>query len=655
MTQTPRATTRPALEVLPLGSIVPRGWLLRQLERQASGTAGRLGKFWPDIRDSAWIGGAADGWERGPYWLDAMVPLAFTTGDERLLATVHHWVDEVLSRQAENGWFGPTTADPDGAHHAGFGELDVWPRTILLKALLQYASATGDPRILPAVLRQLRRIGEVVATAPLHEWGRARWADLAFVILEVERATSEGWLLDLAATIRRQGLAWVELADDFPHTSRVGVATLRDWQAESDGVWMNDRFLQTHGVNVAMGLKSIPAAHLMGDDHADAALLRTLLTSLDRHHGQPTGVFSCDEHLAGRHPSQGTETCAVVELMYSLEVALETWGFDEELVQRLERVAFNALPAASLPDDSAHQYDQQANQIAVGDVPDPIYTNNGPDANAFGLEPHFGCCTANRHQGWPKFAARLWMRSREGGLAALSYAPCTVTTDVRGASVTLTVDSGYPFGDEVAITVASDRPVEFPLQLRMPGWASTVEVVVGDDPVPGARPDTLLQLDRRWTGETTIRLRWTVEPTAERGWRDTVSLHRGPLVLSAALVGDWQPVNEAHGVATWHAVATDPWNYAIAAPFPKPSLADLVLHPDSPNPFDPRNPGITAHVQAQLVDRWVVERGAAGEPPPSPVSVNGLGQGPSGLALQGYGSARLRITQFPWFEGLGKG
>ena len=46
--------------------IKPAGWLRRQLEIQAESLSGNLDKIWPDIRDSAWIGGTAEGWERVP-------------------------------------------------------------------------------------------------------------------------------------------------------------------------------------------------------------------------------------------------------------------------------------------------------------------------------------------------------------------------------------------------------------------------------------------------------------------------------------------------------------------------------------------------------------------------------------------------------------
>ena len=51
----------------PLEAIKPRGWLAEQLRIQADGLSGHLDEFWPDIKDSAWIGGQAEGWERMPY------------------------------------------------------------------------------------------------------------------------------------------------------------------------------------------------------------------------------------------------------------------------------------------------------------------------------------------------------------------------------------------------------------------------------------------------------------------------------------------------------------------------------------------------------------------------------------------------------------
>src|SRR2546423_11679139 len=90
-------------EPLPLGAIKPAGWLKRQLEIQANGLGGHLDEFWPDVAQSSWIGGKAEGWERGPYWLDGFIPPAVTLDDEKLKARAKHWVDTILQSQHADG------------------------------------------------------------------------------------------------------------------------------------------------------------------------------------------------------------------------------------------------------------------------------------------------------------------------------------------------------------------------------------------------------------------------------------------------------------------------------------------------------------------------------------------------------------------------
>ena len=87
--------------------IRPEGWLRRQLEIQAKGLSGNLNKVWPDIRDSAWIGGKREGWERVPYWLDGFIPLAYLLRDEEMIATVKKYVDAILAAQQPDGWICP--------------------------------------------------------------------------------------------------------------------------------------------------------------------------------------------------------------------------------------------------------------------------------------------------------------------------------------------------------------------------------------------------------------------------------------------------------------------------------------------------------------------------------------------------------------------
>jgi uncharacterized protein len=641
----------PSLRVLPLGQLRPAGWLGGQLALQADGMAGHLDEVWPDVGDSAWIGGDADGWERGPYWLDGVVPLAFLRDDARLRAKVDHWVAYILDHQDDDGWFGPrpprTTPEQETVAH-----FDVWPRVPLLKALLQYHEATGDERIVAAALRFAGPLAGVLVRWPLRDWGRARWADLAWCLHQLYDLTGEPWLLDLAETLHTQGYDWMSFAADLRYKEKVDEAMLRRFQDEAGGVWMNDNVMASHGVNVAMGLKMPAVWWRQGGDGGPATLDR-FLDQLDSCHGQASGLYSADEHLAGPHPSQGTETCAVVEMLFSLEVALEVWGLEESLVDRLERVAYNALPAAATPDEWGHQYVQQANQVRCAVTPDRLYTNNGPDANTFGLEPHFGCCTANRHQGWPKFAARLWMASPDGGLAALSYAPCTIDTTMRGVPVHVEVGGDYPFSDEVSVTIRTAGPVDFPLRLRVPGWAEHPTLTVAGAPPDDLTPGTVHEVRRTWQGETRLALRLPARPRVEHRRRGCVSVHRGPLVFALEVGEDWHQIGGETPHADWAVNPSTPWNYALAL---DPAHPDAGLVPEQrpvgSHPFSPDAAPIVLHAAAARVPGWRLAHGAADLPPASPVTAADLdadlNAGTDTVELKPYGCVRLRVTELPW-------
>src|SRR5689334_6466200 len=117
-----RGLLPPAFRPLPLGSVRPAGWLRGQLEFQAAGLAGHLDAFWPSVRNSAWIGGKDEGWERGPYWLDGLVPLAVLLDSAPLKEKARRWVDYILSHQRADGWLGPVLKKRDGSDH-----YDTWP------------------------------------------------------------------------------------------------------------------------------------------------------------------------------------------------------------------------------------------------------------------------------------------------------------------------------------------------------------------------------------------------------------------------------------------------------------------------------------------------------------------------------------------------
>ncbi len=621
-----------AFKPLPLGSIQPTGWLRNQLRIQADGLTGHLDEFWPEIADSAWIGGSADAGECGPYWLDGVVPLAFLLDDESLKEKVHRWMDYILTHQHEDGWLGPVK-HPKGPWPAYFP----WPVFVALKAMTQYHSATGEKRVIPAMLKFLRRLDDLLDEQPLFEWSKFRWGDLVLSIHWLYDRTGEPWLLNLAAKVHAQGFDWPAHFAQFPFLTKVSAA---DRQA-------TDTYFASHVVNNAMAIKMPGVWYRQSHDEADQQAAFHIIDTLATYHGQATGIFTGDEHLAGKNPSQGTELCAVVEYMFSLETLVTITG-DAALADRLEQITFNALPATFKPDMWAHQYDQQANQVICRVSEDRIYTNNGPDANIFGLEPNFGCCTANMHQGWPKFASHLWMRSPDGGLVAAAYGPCAVTTDIDSVPVRIDLQTDYPFHETLYFTIEVERPVRFPLRLRIPAWAKGAEVqLAGENPV-SVQPGTFHCIDREWRDTLQITLNLPMKVRVQRRYHNSISIARGPLVYALRIGENWKLVGGEPPHGDWEVHPITPWNYALQINEECPEeFVTLARQSIGDCPFSPDGAPVQARVRGRRLPAWTIEHNAAAPPPPSPVrSCEPLAD----LVLIPYGCTNLRVTEFPTLE-----
>jgi DUF1680 family protein len=642
-------TSRPlrragAFRLLPVGAVKPRGWLRRQLQIQAAGLTGHLQDIWPDVgTNSGWRGGTGESWERGPYYVDGLLPLAYLLDDPELIAKVRPWIEWTLTHQDHDGRMGPPK------------NTDWWPNMVMLKALTQYQEATGDQRVIPFMQRYFAYHLAHAAERPLREWAAYRWGDELVSVLWLYDHTGEQSLLELARVLHDQGTDWKRYYVDFPMRQKTDEKTL----GIEPGKQLPERAMLAHGVNNAMALKTSALWYLVSGDSTDRDAIRRALEVLDRYHGLPNGMFSGDEHYAGTDPSEGIELCAVVEALFSLQHVVRVTG-DAALADRIERIAFNALPATFTADMWAHKYDQQPNQVLCTLAP-RHWSSNGPESNLFGLEPNFGCCTANMHQGWPKLVRSLWMQTPDGGLAAVTYGPNEVRTSVRdGIPVTVVEDTEYPFRDTVRVRIDSASAASFPLLLHVPSWASNATILVNGQLEQGTTSAGFVRIERRWNAGDTVVLKLPMPARTTTWHNDSVAIERGPLVFSLRIGEDWQKrtagmKNPATPpAADWEVHPTTPWNYALIVPQTGAPNIQVRERPIGQYPFSPDGAPIEITAIGRRLPSWTLVAGSAGPLPKSPVEVNTPDEK---LTLIPYGSAKLRVTAFPRvaIEGAGAG
>ncbi len=602
--------------------IKPSGWLRKQLRIQADGLSGNLDKIWPDIRDSRWIGGGADGWERVPYWLDGFVPLAYLLEDEDLIKRAQRYIDGIISNQKNDGWICPCEDSERGRY-------DMWAYFLICKVLALYADCSGqEERIEKVLTKALKRLMFHIRGNTLFNWGSARWFECLIPIFWLYERTKEDWLIYLAQMLKVQGTNYRALFEE--------------WQDQKPH---NDWNYQTHVVNLAMAIKAEVFFSLISSKedsiNEGEKFAEFMLGELFKYHGTVYGHFTGDENLSGDSPIQGSELCGVVEAMYSYEQIFAITGSTRWL-DRAEMLAYNALPAATSPDMWTHQYDQMTNQMAcVRFMGRPIFGTNGPEAHLFGLEPNFGCCTANFNQGWPKFALSTFMKTKDGVLSAV-IAPAVLNTQIDGKKVTVELDTEYPFKSSAKYTVRCAEQTDFELAFRIPGFVKNARV--GDKTF---LPGEVCRIKKLWHGEESIDVTYVFETELVKRPRDMAAIKRGALVYSLSIEEEWKKheyirggVERKYPYCDYEIYPRSKWNYAFASREFEVTEGEIGDYP-----FSSTQPPITIRTRALEID-WGMEEGYNDLAAKVPHSREGIGD-PEWVTFKPYGCTNLRMTELP--------
>ncbi len=156
------------------------------------------------------------------------------------------------------------------------------------------------------------------------------------------------------------------------------------------------------------------------------------------------------------------------------------------------------------------------------------------------------CCPSNLVRFLPALGERIYATRGDDELWIALYVDSETTVEMRGVPVRVRIETDYPWSGEVTVHVDPERPVEFSLRLRMPGWLGGQEAGVHTTWKNGShRPDPDRPLGEFEAFRETYRagdfVRLILPMEARRVRADErvepdrgrVALMRGPLVYCA--------------------------------------------------------------------------------------------------------------------------
>ena len=617
---------------LPVGSISPEGWLLKQLELQRDGLNGHLGEIsaWLQKEDNAWLKtGGKWGWEEVPYWLRGYGNLAYIMKDEAMLKETKFWIEGILKSQRKDGNFGPVQLNE--------GKQDFWPNMVVLWIVQSYYEYSNDVRVIDFMSKYCNYLLTVPDDDFLSSyWENSRGGDNLWSVVWLYNRTGDKNLLALADKIHRNTADWTKSTQ------------LPNW----------------HNVNVAQCFREPATYFLFNKDSALLEASYNVQSLVRRTFGQvPGGMFGADENarIGFFDPRQGTETCGFVEQMASDEIMLLISG-DPIWAENCEDVAFNSFPAALMPDYKALRYITSPNHV-VSDSKNhnPGIDNSGPflAMNPFSSR----CCQHNHGFGWPYYAEHLIMATPDNGLAAVMYTACKTKGIVgsNGVEVTLHEQTNYPFEESIRFKVSTPSKVSFPLYLRIPSWCKNASISINGKirNIQGAS-GSYACINREWKNNDVVELMVPMDFTV-RQWqvnKNSVSVNYGPLTLSLKIeevykkldsretaIGDskWQENADASAWPTFEIYPGSSWNYALMANLP--ITVERKAWPADNNPFTITSVPLEFKAKGRIVPEWMIdEYGLCGVLPYENAKKSDK---IDDIKLVPMGAARLRITAFP--------
>jgi DUF1680 family protein len=396
----------------------------------------------------------------------------------------------------------------------------------MLQAAIAWYRATGDPTLLNAGIRfvddfLIPNYGPGPNQTPIV----AGHPEIEMSLIELYRTTGNRKYVDLAGYIL-QGDDRIPLTPQqitymycgIPFTSRTR--------------------LEGHAVRAMYACCGATDYYLETGDRAYLKTLTALWEDLAQHQLYFTGgvgargegeAFGAPYELPNAR-AYGESCAAIGNMMWNWRM-LAAAG-EARFTDVIERSLYNGINSGMSLDGKTYCYRNPLAFDPSGDSRD----RHTPDGKIRNPWYDTTCCPPNIERTLASLPGYFYSTSADGVYVHLYDNSQMNWHLVDGTRIKITQKTRYPWEGDIRLTIAPERPTEFVVYVRIPGWTTTNTVKVNGELVKGAAAGQYLPIRRHWSGEEKIDLTFDMTPRLVKAnpavMEDTgkVAFQRGPVV-----------------------------------------------------------------------------------------------------------------------------
>ena len=476
------------------------------------------------------LAGQSDAPQRGPVFSDSDVykwteaaGFALESADLPELRTMaDKIIKEVVAVQEPSGYLN-TYYVGDRAKDRMTPDVQRWGHELynighLLQGAIAYYRATGDSTLLEAGIHfvdgfLLPNFGPGPDKKPIF----SGHPEIELALIELYRTTGDKRHLELAGYIL-QGDDRIKV----PH---------RGYVYHFCGIPFTSRtHLEGHAVRAMYACCGATDYYLETGDQAYWKTLNTLWDDLVNHQMYVTGGVGArsdgeafgDPYELPNFTAYGESCAAIGNMMWNWRMLAATG--DAKYADVIERALYNGINSGMSLDGTLYCY-----------------------RNPLGFDPSSGdhirnpwydvtCCPPNLERTFASLPGYFYSTSSEGLYLHLYDNSVLDWHLENGTALKVQQKTKYPWNGVGDITITPEKPVEFTLYLRIPGWSDHTQVKVNGKAVSGATPGQYLALRRRWEPGDVIGVKFDLtthlvaaNPRVVDDY-GRVAIQRGPLV-----------------------------------------------------------------------------------------------------------------------------